>query len=243
MAQWNEIIEKQNWRGKIPFLLRKTIKGKRWEKVKFRELDIHDHNFIDCQFLNCVFEHCRIGNDVTFENCLWEKCSFTGQYSSLGGPSVYNNCRFVETNFKNGLWGNIHFNHCYYSGEFVNVYWEGQWADSGKPKLQFSDCDMQAATFKNATIKNGLRLDGILLPSTGIRIFNNSDEVFSVSLFEAAETAENDAKISLKVMADFAKGQHPVFYDDAHLDHHPGIRGTVSREAFESIAKAFELRR
>ncbi|QGW29506.1 pentapeptide repeat-containing protein [Phnomibacter ginsenosidimutans] len=243
MSQWNELIEKQDWRGRIPFILRRTIKGKIWKRVKFREVDIYEHNFMDCQFLNCAFEHCRIGNNVTYDNCLWQNCSFSGQYSSLGSPAVYRNCRFVETKFKNGLWSNLVFDNCLFSGEFANVYWEGRWADSGKPNLQFSKCDMQAATFKNVTIKNGLTLDSILLPKTGLRLFDNNNEAFTNALLKGVEAAQDDARISLKVMADFAEGQHPVLYDDTHLDHHPGIRGTDSREAFESIAKAFELRR
>jgi hypothetical protein len=178
---------------------------------------------------------------VTYENCLWENCSFFGQYSSLGSPAKFNNCQFVNTNFKNGLWVNIHFKNCLFSGRFVNVCWEGKWADSGKVKLQFDDCDMSGATFNNVTIKNGFNLSSIVLPSTGIRLFKNSNNTFASALIEAAKVLNKEVSISLSVMAEFAIGQDPVLYDYNHLDHHPGFIGSEARDEFERVATEFEI--
>jgi hypothetical protein len=243
MKSFKQIIEKEDWKGRIPMLLKRTIKNKTWTRVKFREINIYDHNFENCQFIDCEFQHCSIGKDVQYKNCLWQNCYFWGQYSSLGGRATYQNCRFENMVIKNGLWANIQFIQCYFSGKFINTFLEGKLSDTGKPILQFQHCDMRDMAFENVTIKNGLDLSTTILPIHGVRLFNNTDNKYSDSFLQASQNNnfDKDVSISLKIIGEFYINQHPVIMDEKHLDNYHGPLNSPSRLAYEKIAEAFEI--
>jgi hypothetical protein len=243
MKSFEQTIEKEDWKGRIPMLLKRTIKNKTWTRVKFREVNIFDHIFDDCLFIDCEFQHCSIGKDVQYKNCLWKNCYFWGQYSSLGGNATYQNCRFENMVIKNGLWSNIMFSECYFSGKFVNTFWEGEWTENGKPILRFQHCDMREMAFENVTIKNGLDLSTTQLPMKGVRLFNNNDNQYSYSFLQASRNNNynKDVSISLKIIGEFYINQNPVIMDEKHLDNYPGPIPSASRIAFEKIAAEFEI--
>jgi len=245
MKSYTDTIEKEDWKGSIPMLLKRTVKNRTWTKVKFRELSIYDHLFENCQFIDCEFQHCNIGNDVKYKNCLWKNCTFWGQYSSLGGKGIYDDCRFENMVIKNGLWDNVYFKNCYFSGKMINAYWEGVWSDSGKAKLTFHHCDMRETVFENVTIKNGVDFSTTQLPKKSLRLFNNNKSQFSNAFVEVAQSNlfDKDVSIALKIIGDFAVNQHPVILDDKHLDNYPGPISSEKRLAFEQIAAAFEIKR
>jgi len=243
MKYFEQNIKKQDWRGRILFLLRRSIKGMVWNKVKFIEIDIYDHSFDNCQFIDCEFQHCRIGNDVTYKNCIWQNCFFWGQYSSLGGSAIYKNCRFENMVIKNGLWTNISFIDCTFSGKFINTFWEGKWSENGKPKLRFQHCDMREISFENVTVKNSLDFSTTQLPVKGVRLFSNKDNEYCNAFLQASQNNiyDKDISISLKIIGEFSANQHPVIMDEKHLDNYPGPLSSASRMAFEKIAAEFEI--
>jgi hypothetical protein len=144
---------------------------------------------------------------------------------------------------KNGLWTNISFIDCTFSGKFINTFWEGKWSENGKPKLRFQHCDMREISFENVTVKNSLDFSTTQLPVKGVRLFSNKDNEYCNAFLQASQNNiyDKDISISLKIIGEFSANQHPVIMDEKHLDNYPGPLSSASRMAFEKIAAEFEI--
>lgn len=168
---------------------------------------------------------------------------FWGQYSSIGGKCIYDVCCFENMVFKNGLWTNVNFKNCHFSGKVVNAYWEDVWSDSRKAKLTFLHCDMREMIFENVTIKNGMDFSTTKLTNKFIRLFYNNNSQFSNAFIQASKKDSYDQalKICLKIVGEFSINQHPVIFDTKHLDNYPVPPLSKARLAFKKIAAEFEI--
>jgi uncharacterized protein YjbI with pentapeptide repeats len=225
------------WMGHPPF--RHKVNGKKFINVMFDNLIIKYARVINCSFERCEFKNCYIGFDVKYQNCTWNKCNFHGQYSAFGTPSYFTNCRFENITMRSISMDGCTFINCVISGKLRNMIWRGKYSPA-LGKLAFINCDLSDALFNNINIYAGIDFSNTILPTTGIRVFANSDGTFSKALHEAGEDLDGDDKITLQVLGlkECYSKQDPVIFDIETLQL---IKTDISRNAFEKVAKDFEI--
>lgn len=191
-------------------------------------------------FENCEFKNSAIGLEVSYVDCRWTNCKFSGKYSSVGGPSLYEDCTFDNVSIRSAMFNGTTLRRCSLSGKFQTLIWNSGSADSTLNQVRFESCDMSRLTFSNVNIYGGVDLSTVRLPETGVRVFANPEGALQQALLSAASVLDGDEAIELNVMAGSPyDDQDPVVWDDYNLE----FRSERSRSAFEEAVSKFEITR
>lgn len=230
------IIQDARWEGTD--LHRYEARSKNFTNASFQELVVRNATVQDCSFDRCEFKNCYLGFNVQYNGCSWSKCNFHGKYSALGGPSLFEDCRFEDIRMQSESTDECTFRRCILAGKLRNMIWRG----TATPRnVVFEHCDLSGAVFENISVYGGVDLSTVILPRTGVRVFNNAGGAFSRALRESAGSLEKDAGIPLDVLgnADCYDEQNPVVFDVVVLADFLG--SDVIRNAFETVAREYEV--
>lgn len=227
-----------DWRGSR--LRPRRFSDETWRNVLFDNHVIQRARFDRCVFENCEFKNCAIGFDVSYVGCRWTNCKFLGKYSSVGGPSLYEDCTFDNVALRSAMFNGTTLRRCSLSGKFQTLIWSNSPAGSTFNQVRFESCDMSRLTFSNVNIYGGVDLSTVRLPENGVRVFANPEGALQQALLSAASTLDGDEAIELNVMGGSPyDGQDPVVWDDYNLD----FRSERTRSAFEEAVSKFEIAR
>lgn len=107
------------------------LKDQLFDRVFYEEVRWWESRFNDCSWNDCKFRRTSFSNGTQFFRCRFEKCRFWAQHTYLGGPTLFEDCEFIECSFVNiQLWNTV-FVRCTFSGLFHNLIFYGPEAPEG----------------------------------------------------------------------------------------------------------------
>ena len=134
----------------------------------------------------------------------------------------------------------LRFNKCTFSGKFKNLIFIGE-KDSNNWTTRLTDCDLSDVMLDNVSFVSGVDFSSTMLPKSGIRVFDNSNGLFTEALKNAIPTLDKDNAIPLEVLSEGDIQELEVFdiptLQDLFREAPQGLA------AFEKIAKTYEVTR
>lgn len=220
------------------WLLRKKFNRAEFSKIIFDNVTFKYAKFNDCVWRSCRFKDCCLGDYTEFRGGLWEDCSYTGKYSSMGGVKFFET-EFRNVDIKSALVRGVKFSNCKFSGRLSNLIFSG-WGDKHNWSTSFEDCDLSEVELDNVSFVGGIDLSTVKLPKRGTRIFSNIGDDFTNALLRASQQLDGHDATPFKVYAETTKGQKLVVKDIPTFEYLFGDTAK-GREVFESLAKTFEI--
>ena len=229
-----DTISKNIWGRKF---FRKKIKSKTYEKTLFDGVSFKYVDFVNCIFNKCKFKNCHIGFDTTYTNCEWNNSQFTGKYSGFSGGR-FDNCRFINVLIQSGLMQDLRFKKCIFSGKFKNLIFVGE-NDDNNWTTRFTDCDLSELILNNVSFVSGVNFSSTVLPKDGVRIFRNTNNEYTYAIHKEINKLDKENSIPLDVLSG-GNGQE-LEVIDIHTIEHLFLDMTLALEAFERVAKDYEV--
>ncbi len=225
---------KIEWYGKI--------KEKEFSNILFDELVVRKADICKVVFINTHFKNSYLGFDTNYSDCTFIDCKFYGKYSSLGAPAKYTGCRFENCEFiGTDLFRGQHFYNCVLSGLMKNPILNDKHPKVGNNETYFKDCDLTNLIFDNVSIYGQNIFDNCILPESGIRLFDNTDDKLIQNAEEICRKIDSEDKIESEIIfkRDLKKGQNPIILDNLFLDSY--FKTENSKKLFDVIVKGYEL--
>jgi len=225
---------KTEWTGKII--------GKEFSDILFDELVVRKADIEKVTFKNVHFKNSYLGFDSQYSNCVFDGCKFYGKYSSLGRPAKYKKCRFENCKFIGmNLFTGQHFYDCTFSGLMKNPILNDVHPKVENNETEFKDCDLSDLIFDNVTIYGKNVFYNSIVPSSGIRLFDNSNNQLIKRAQDICESIETDDKIESQIIFqhNLKQGQNPIILDNLFLDSF--FKTDRSKQIFNEIVKGYEL--
>ena len=116
-----------------------TFKGCLFFKSNMNHIGLWSSNFIDCKFISIDLRNMPMGaNGGLFENCLFQRCDFRGQY--FWYPH-FNNCVFEKCKLKKIDFNDASFHYCKFIGKIEDVTFNGMYHknETGIKPLDYVD--------------------------------------------------------------------------------------------------------
>ena len=225
---------KIEWSGKI--------KEKEFFDILFDELVVRKADIKKVVFKNVHFKNSYLGFDTKYSDCTFIDCRFYGKYSSLGKSAKYNDCRFENCEFIGiDLFRGQHFNKCVLSGLIKNPILNDKHPKVDNNETYFKDCDLTNLIFDNVSIYGKDIFNKCILPKSGIRLFDNTDDILIQRAEEICHNIDSVDKIDSEIIfkRDLKKGQNPIILDNLFLDSF--FKTENSKKIFDEIIKGYEL--
>jgi len=219
------------------------IENKIFKDIVFNELTIRKSKITNSTFSNCNFKNCYLGFDVQYLNCEFNKCKFDGKYSSLGRPAEYNNCKFIECQFVgSNLLEGVDFFSCTISGKIKNVILKDEHPKIENCRTTFKQCDLSTVIFDNVSIYGHQIFKDTLLPTTGIRSFDNVNDVLIKRAVQICSYIKDNSKIESEVIfrPTLRSGQDLIILDIPLINSL--FADQSSKDLFEKIVDGYELK-
>lgn len=232
-----KVIDEKLWGRRF---LRKRVRDTKFEHTLFNEVSFKYVDFVNCVWTGCEFKNSHIGHDTVYKNCKWNSTKFTGKYSGFSGGR-FEGCYFDNVLVQSGLMHDVQFDKCKFSGKFRNLILVGE-KDTNGWAARFKDCDLSELILDNVSFVAGIDLSTVKLPTSGIRLFSNKEDVFTKALEQAAQQLEGNNTIPFSVLSQAARGQELVVQDLPTLDY-LFKNAAQARMVFESFAPTFEVPR
>jgi uncharacterized protein YjbI with pentapeptide repeats len=225
---------KIKWTGKI--------KGKEFSDILFDELVVRKADIKNVLFKNVLFKNSYLGFDSKYTDCTFIDCKFYGKYSSLGKPAKYIDCRFENCEFVGmDLFTGQHFYNCLLTGLMKNPILNDKHPKIENNETVFKSCDLSDLTFDNVSIYGKDIFDNCILPKSGIRLFDNTDDKLIQRAMEICNKIDSDDKIESEIIfkSDQKLGQNPLILDNLFLGSF--FKTEDSRKIFDEIINGYEL--
>jgi uncharacterized protein YjbI with pentapeptide repeats len=225
---------KNEWSGKI--------KEKEFSDILFDELVVRKADIKNVVFKNVHFKNSHIGLDTEYSDSVFIDCKFYGKYSSLGKPAKYINCRFENCEFVGiDLFTGQRFYNCFLSGFMKNPILNDKHPKLDNNETEFIDCDLTDMTFDNVNIYGKDVFKNCILPKSGIRLFDNTDDKLIQRAEKICKNIDSNDKIESEIIfkRDQKQGQNPLILDKLFL--YSFFKTENSRKIFDEIIKGFEL--
>lgn len=226
---------KAQWSGRIV--------DKEFEDLVFEELVVRKAKVDRVRFKNVHFKNCYLGFHSHYSNSDFIDCRFYGKYSSLGSSAQFRNCRFENCQFIGmDLFTGQHFYGCQFSGKMKNPILNDKHPKISNFETVFSDCDLTEMIFENVSHYGKDVFQNCLLPNSGIRLFDNTNNRLVRRAEEICQTlnAEERLKPEIIFKSDLKKGQNPFILDILFLESF--FDTDASKKVFEEIVKGHELK-
>ena len=225
---------KIEWQGRL--------EDQEFSDILFDELRVRNADLNGVVFRNVHFKNSQLGINSNYSDCVYMNCRFFGNYCSLGQSSKYTNCRFENCEF-NGmdLFSGQHFHDCRLTGIMKNPILNDKHPKIKNNETVFKNCDLGEMIFDNVNIYGKNVFENCILPNSGIRLFDNTNN----KLFERAEkycgkietAAKNPSEVIFRNT--IRQGQNPIILDLLLLDSFFDTED--SKKIFEEIVLGFEL--
>lgn len=220
------------------------IEDVEFSNILFNELVVKKAELRKVIFKNVYFKNCNLGLNSKYSDCLFIDCKFYGKYSSLGKPCKFDNCEFVNCEF-NGidLLVGVHFFNCIFSGLLKNQILNDKNSKTENNETVFKDCNLMNLKFNNVNIYGNNIFDNCILPKSGIRLFDNTNNKLITRAEEICKDLDTNDKIESEIIfrRELKNGQNPLILDELFLESFFMTNG--SRKIFEEIVKGYEVRK
>lgn len=185
---------------------------------------IRDTTLKNKTFKNCKFTDCNLGFGMTYQNCNFIKCTFTGKYGSLGGAydakeAIYRNCRFEDCLIqRRGKLERARFFNCFFSGTWDKLMIVCPRPESGDPGNFFSNCDLSGIKLKDVCIVGPCFDKDCKLPALNNLLLDNKDDKL-MKYFQQQPYTDKDYESRAKLMfaPDYIENVPVVIMDYPHL--------------------------
>ncbi len=218
------------------------IKGKEFANILFEELTVRNARITKVIFKNIHFKNCYLGFNSKYLDCTFIDCKFYGKYSSLVKPAQYTNCRFENCQFIGiDLFTGQHFYNCKLSGLMKNALLIDKHPKVKNNETVFKNCDLTDLIFDNVSLYGKNVFENCLLPTSGIRLYDNANDGLIQRAEEVCREIETTDKIESEVIfrRTLKEGQNPLILDELFLNSF--FKTENSRKIFESIVDGYEL--
>ena len=226
---------KIEWTGKM--------NEEEFSDILFDELIVRKADIKKIKFNNVHFKNCHLGFNSQYSNCVFDNCKFFGKYSSLGKPAKYTKCRFENCEFIGiDLFTGLNFYDCTFSGVMKNPILKDKHPKIDNNETVFKDCDLSALTFENVSIYGKEIFNNCVIPTSGIRLFDNADDKLIQRADDICSIIETDDKIESEIIfkRDLKQGQNPIILDKYFLDSF--FKTVESKKLFDKIVNGYELK-
>lgn len=227
-------LDNVEWKGVIE---EKSYTNFLFDHFVVRNADVVRVSFSDVFFLNSF-----LGYETKYVDCVFTSCKFYGKHSSLGDKVKFMNCHFINCDFTgNDLFGDQYFFNCSFSGLMKNIILKDKVLTKSAPVEIFDRCSLLDLTFNNVHIYGGNIFKDSVLPSSGLRLFDNSNNKLIKRAERICSEIDSDQKIESEIVfqKDLKSGQNPLILDSSFLNSF--FKSKESREIFESIVSGYEL--
>lgn len=225
---------KAQWRGKI--------KARYISNTLFDGLSIRKAILKNVVFENVDFKNSSLGSKSKFYNCAFINCKFYGRLCSLGQPCTYVGCNFQNCNFTGtDLFRGQRYYDCVLSGRIKSAILNDKHPKVRHSETMFIDCDLSQLIFDNVNIYGKNIFKNSILPHTGIRLFDNTNDSLLDKAKTILDTVETKAKIESKVifLQCVKRGQNPIILDEIFLNSF--FKTDESKRVFDTIINGHEL--
>lgn len=122
-----------------------TFKNCLFVKSVMNHIKIWSSSFINCKFVNVDLRNMPMGaNGGLFEDCLFQKCDFRGQYFWY---PFFNRCVFERCKLKGINFNDTSFHYCKFIGKIEDVTFNGIYHEQENTRKALDYVDFEDAIF------------------------------------------------------------------------------------------------